>query len=76
MGHTPHTRSIGPGSGSGGARPQPADTNAAPFNGFLNLLYFRSPFFILAFGANSETFGEVTPSTWTRNDSRVLGDTE
>jgi len=35
----------GPGSGSGDARPRPADTLATPFKGCLNLLHFGSPFY-------------------------------
>ena len=60
---------IGPGrvSGSSGARLQPADTNAVLFKGFLDLLHFENYF--LSFGGNSKILGEVTPSTWTRNDS-------
>jgi len=59
LGHGPHSlhmrtraepKQAGPSSGSGGARPRHANTNATPFKGFLNLLHFESCFDLLSCG--------------------------
>ena len=77
LGHGPHSphalNRTESGLCSGEARSRHADTNAAPFKGFLDLLHFGS-FLIFTFRANSELLGRVTQvpedtvwfwSTWT-----------
>ena len=86
MGHLStraHTCRTGP--GPSGTRPQPMDTNATPFKGFLDMLYFRNS--LLIFWSWHWTSGWSNPSrnyswapwdvvwfpsTWTRSGRREL----
>jgi len=72
LGHGPHSphasNRTGLGSGSGDLRTRMQLRSRNSWTCYISNLLF-----ILAFGANSKTSGEVTPSTWTRNDSQVLG---
>jgi len=69
----------GTGSGPGGARSQPANTNAVSFKGFVDLLHFRNYFCLSELTSSfrakwpEDLHSEWFPSTWPRNHRRVLG---